>query len=219
MSEPSTAPSDASEVRETAQTPRRMTATLRSIVAYLSCETPTFSGIVDLLHDRGHAMVALIFSVIFIVPLGVPGLSTVLGTVVGLSGAAMLLARRPWLPARLAARKVPAVSFARLLTAAEKVLRPIERVSRPRWAGLSTNPLVHRLAGGLIVVCASLLALPLPPGTNAPPAVAIVLLAVGVLEEDGLFLLLGWLATLANLVLFVSLGVIGLGAVRALVAG
>jgi hypothetical protein len=49
--------------------------------------------------------------------------------------------------------------------------------------------------------------------------VAIVLLAVGVLEEDGLFLLLGWLATLANLVLFVSLGVIGLGAVRALVAG
>ncbi|MEW6337674.1 MAG: exopolysaccharide biosynthesis protein [Acidobacteriota bacterium] len=196
-----------------------MTATLRAIVAYLSSGTPTFSGIVDLLHDRGHAMVALMFSIIFIVPLGVPGLSTVLGAVVGLSGAAMLLARRPWLPMRLAARKVPAASFARLLTAAEKVLRPIERISRPRWAGLSTHPLAHRLAGGLIVVCASLLALPLPPGTNAPPAAAIVLLAVGVLEEDGLFLVLGWVATLANLALFVSLGVIGLGAIRALVPG
>jgi hypothetical protein len=47
-----------------------------------------------------------------------------------------------------------------------------------------------------------MLALPIP-GANQPPAFAIALFAVALVERDGVFAILGWIAALAAVVIVV----------------
>ena len=63
--------------------------------------------------------------------------------------------------------------------------------SRARLRVMTSRP--SRVAAGVSLACAGvLLFLPIPlPMSNFVPAVAILLLAVGLVEEDGLLLLLG----------------------------
>ena len=62
----------------------------------------------------------------------------------------------------------------------------------------------------LVILLASLvLLLPLPPGTNFPPALCIVIMAGGLLERDGRFILGGYLALAFNGAFFTLLAVYG----------
>ena len=63
-------------------------------------------------------------------------------------------------------------------------------------AGLST-PLMEYLIGMVCLVLAIVLVLPVPLG-NMLPALAISLLALGVLERDGLWILAGLAAAVAS---------------------
>lgn len=80
---------------------------------------------------------------------------------------------------------------------------------RPRNALLVTNPIVQRINGFIIFICGLLLMLPLPPGTNFTPGLTVFLLSIGILEEDGLFVLLGYFAFLINLAFFILLPIWG----------
>jgi hypothetical protein len=58
-------------------------------------------------------------------------------------------------------------------------------------------------------VAAFVLLLPLPPGTNFPPALCIILMAGGLLERDGRFILAGYLAFALNVVFFALFAIYG----------
>ena len=68
----------------------------------------------------------------------------------------------------------------------------------------------------VIFVISLLLSLPMPPGFNAPPALAIVLLTLGSLERDGLAVMLGYGLSILNLVLFGGFFVLGYEGLQAL---
>src|SRR4029077_17854589 len=79
-----------------------------------------------------------------------------------------------------------------LLTGAMKMARQLEKFVRPRLAFLHAGPGMLRLIGLGIVIAGLGLMLPLPiPFSNSIPALAVVLLAIGMLEKDGLCVLLG----------------------------
>jgi hypothetical protein len=60
-------------------------------------------------------------------------------------------------------------------------------------------------------LCAALLLLPLPvPFSNTIPAWAIMLMAGGLLERDGLFILAGYITALGAIVFFGAIGIFGL---------
>jgi hypothetical protein len=79
-------------------------------------------------------------------------------------------------------------------------LRRIEAVSRPRLARLTRPPLDQVVGLALVLFSASIL-VPLP-GTNTVPGIAVVIVAMGLLQRDGILVILGaclgtaWIASL-----------------------
>src|SRR5690606_38862765 len=90
-------------------------------------------------------------------------------------------------------------------------IRRMERLLRPRLL-LLTGPLGERLLALIALALAIILALPIPFG-NWPPALAIVLFALALLERDGLFYVLGLCATLLAIAFLAGAGAAFLAAV------
>lgn len=146
------------------------------------------------LGDRALAALLFVFAVPNVLPVP-PGTSVVLGAPLVLLSLQLALGRRPWLPGVLARRTMSRADFGALVARIGPWLARAERLLRPRAERLARPPMEYLL--GLVCLLLSLiLVLPVPLG-NMLPALAISLLALGILERDG-----GWvLAGLATAVL------------------
>jgi hypothetical protein len=173
--------------------PSRDTATLLERLARSWADTPvvTVGAILSGLGSGGFALAILLFAL----PNGIPGpplpgMSTILGLPIALLAAQLAFgARRPWLPGVLARRGVPGSALALVLAKAAPLFRRLGRIIRPRLAWL-TGRAARRVAGTLAMLLALVLALPIPFG-NLPPAWALILLALAMLQRDGLVMLAG----------------------------
>lgn len=169
----------------------------------------TFGEFLDELNHRGHAFLCLVLGFPFLTPLPLPGLSVPFGILILIVSFCMMVGIPPWVPKFLAQKKLPQAPLVKALEFAEKILARLEYLVRPRGAFFVRFPGIKRIAGLAIAACGALLALPLPPGTNFPPALAIVLVAIGVLERDSVVLGLGLLVTVINLLIFSAITVFG----------
>lgn len=160
----------------------------------------TLTQLVTVLEDRGHA-VAIILLVAPFVIIPIPGLSTIVGLAVIALSLGILLNRRPWLPSFIGKRHITPEGLHRIVSGTTRVLSKIEKLIKPRMEWL-TGKSWHWLIGLSLIFATIALALPIPiPGNNIPPAIGILLLALGLLERDGLFVLIGHIYTLALWVL------------------
>jgi hypothetical protein len=170
----------------------------------LECEQEvlTVRELVEVLGVRGHAFLALICSIPFVLFIPIPGLSMPFGAVVCIAGLGVTFGFGIWLPRWLMGRSLPGRLLAKVFRQSAKLLRKSEKILKPRLFSLSESGPVRAACGVLISVSGLLLALPLPPGTNFPPAVVGVLLALGILERDGVVLIVGFAAFLLNITVF-----------------
>lgn len=76
------------------------------------------------------------------------------------------------------------------------LLRQAERLTRPRWPFM-TGDIADTLTGIACILLAMMMALPVPFG-DMLPGLAIGLLALGVIQRDGLFMLLGAAGTIIS---------------------
>ena len=167
---------------------------------------------------RGIFLVIILLSLPFVVPLSLPGLSTVMGGIILLLSLRLALGKSPRLPAFLGERTLPPGVQQRAVGGSVKFLRWLEKFIRPRrtrW--LATRP--ARLANTLLLAAlALLLALPLPSPpfffSNSLPAYAIILIAASMMEEDGVLIWIAYAMVLVNVVFFVLVG----GAIAATLA-
>ncbi|MCT4683058.1 MAG: exopolysaccharide biosynthesis protein [Roseicyclus sp.] len=163
-------------------------------------KTVTLGWILGQLRERAFGLFLLVLALPCCIPFlyGVP--QVVALPLLFVSAQVMIGRRLPWLPARLAARRVATGSLQSLSQRAAPWLMRIEAVSRPRLAALTHRPLDQLVGLALVVFSASIL-VPLP-GTNTVPGVAVVIVAMGLLQRDGLMVILGgvlgsaWIATL-----------------------
>jgi hypothetical protein len=181
--------------------------------------------------DRDHTLGDLVamfekrsFAILFLVLLAVPALPLPTGGVTHLFEAiAVLLALEllvgrdeVWLPRRWRAVKVAADG--RFVTTLLRVMRRLERVSRPRLRLLFG----HRMSNvvfGLLVTGGSTAAFLAPPftGLDTLPALGVVVLSLGVLLEDVLVVALGVVIGVAGVVLLVVAGGAALRGIESLV--
>ena len=92
-----------------------------------------------------------------------------------------------------------------------------ERLLRPRLLWLTASPHLLQLHALPIVICALMLLLPLPvPFSNVIPAWGIMLIAGGLLERDGAFIIAGYLAALFTAAFFAAIGYFGVEGVNLL---
>lgn len=173
------------------KTPTKLSIELNRLEALCRREALTVNDFLEELSMRSNASFALFLALPFLLPASVPGLSTVLGGMIVLIGTAIMFDRPPWIPSRLRRRRIKLESFGRALAKINPYLNRIEKVLRPRgW--FSWLPCLRFSNGLVFVIAGFVLALPLPPGTNLPPALVIVFLSLGIIEEDDLFVTLSY---------------------------
>jgi len=165
------------------------------------------SDLFDALGDRAIGALMFVFAVPNVVPVP-PGVSAVLGTPLIFLAAQLMTGRPPWLPGVVARRSLSRDDFARLMDRVLPWLMRGEKLLRPRL-GVWVRPPVEYLVGAVCLLLAVVLVLPIPLG-NTLPALAISVLALGVLERDGLWVLAGTVAA-------VIAGVVVSGVVLAMV--
>jgi hypothetical protein len=176
----------------------------------------TLRDLLPSMSPRDQALSTLILSSCFMHPIPLPGVSNLCGLVIAWVGSRMALRLAPWVPARWQDRPIPGPSLERVFLAGARIMRMLEKVARPRGRAVSAHPWTLVLSGSAIAVCGLCIAAPLPPGTNVPPAAAAVLLSIGILEHDLLFLAAGGAAFGLNLVFFAAVIKLGVGGVAAL---
>lgn len=151
--------------------------------------------LVDVLSERGNAVAIVLLAAPFVI-LPVPGVSTMFGVVMlGLS-LGVLFGGKPWLPGLVRRREISPAILAKITGSTGWMLGKTQRFVRPRM-GWVTDRRMHWLIGLSLVLCTIAFALPIPiPLNNAPPAIGLVLLALGLAERDGLRTLIGHVYTL-----------------------
>jgi hypothetical protein len=166
-------------------------------------------SIQDLLLALGdRALGALIFLFAFpnVLPLP-PGTSFILGAPLVFLVGQLMLSKPPWLPQFIGKRSMTRQDFAALVARIVPWLVRAEKLLKPRLQVL-TSEVMERVIGALCLVLATLLVLPIPFG-NMLPALAISFMALGLLERDGVWVVIGLVVSVVASVV-VSGVVIGL---------
>jgi len=190
---------------------------LQGVIARLPSDRVTVAEIRDLVGPDGLLLLTILLTLIFMVPVSIPGVSTVFGGAILLVGVSRLLNRNLWMPKRIAQHALPSDKIRDGLNKGSKWLHRLERVCRPfRLCGLASNSVATWMSNGGLVLGAVLLMAPfgLVPFSNTLPAIALLFLSLGLLQKDGLFILLGHVSNLVTILYFAALVLFGLEAVR-----
>jgi hypothetical protein len=147
------------------------------------------------LGDRAIGALMFIFAVPNVLPVP-PGVSAILGTPLIFLSAQLMLGMKPWLPNVVRRRSFSRSDFATLVRRVVPWLIKAEKLLRPRATALSRPP-AENLVGLVCLLLALVLVLPIPLG-NTLPALSISLLALGILERDGLWIAGGLVAAVAT---------------------
>jgi len=184
-------------------TPRRLSQEIDAILKIMTDHPMRLRDLIRVMKGRAYHLLLIFLSLPFCLPIPLPGLSTVFGTIIALIGLRLFLLQQPVLPKRMLDTELSPKMMVRVLTTARRLAASFEYLLRPRWSFLVEWPVLHRCNGAMICLSGVLLLLPLPiPFSNLLPAVTIIALAAAMLERDGYFVIIGGIAFLANLVFF-----------------
>ena len=177
----------------------------KKIINKIPDKNLTLSEIVDLLADDGLILFAALLSVIFLIPVSIPGFSTVFGGIIFFIGLSHLLNKRFWLPNRIKNKSLSADKLRTALNNGLKWFHFLEKVSKPhRLNILIKNKIASKFNGLMILFASVLLMLPfgLVPFSNTLPALIIFFLSIGILQKDGIVIIFGYFSILGTFVYF-----------------
>ncbi|MEO4000504.1 exopolysaccharide biosynthesis protein [Mesorhizobium sp. CAU 1732] len=168
--------------------------------------------------DHGPLLLCALLTVPFLLPVSIPGVSTVFGLAIILLGFAVALNRTPWLPSRLMDRSIDGGKLRSVLERGVSLIDRIEGVIRPRAKAITGSGFAGRVNGLAIVAGGVLLLFPLGlvPFSNTLPAFAILFLCIGMSQRDGYLVLAGYGMLAATVVYFSVLGYAAITAGRGL---
>ncbi len=186
---------------------------------WLASDSPkTLDSLIELFGQKS-------FALLFVLLLGVPALPLPTGgathvfEIIAILLAAQLVAgsRRIWLPRRWRALELAGPRQQRFLAGLMKLIRKLERISKPRLRFLFNHRLSNAIFG-LLVVGGSIAAFLAPPftGLDTLPSLGVVLLSLGVLLEDILVVVAALAVGVAGVALEIVLGSAAVGGIEKL---
>jgi hypothetical protein len=155
------------------------------------------------------------FAILFVLLLGVPALPLPTGgathvfEIIAVLLAAQLIAGRTeiWLPQRWRRLELAGDRQQRFVGALMRMIRRLERFSRPRLRFLFDHRLSNIVFGLLVIAgCAGAFFAPPFTGLDTLPALGVVLLSLGVLLEDAAVVVLALAVGVAGVALEIALG-------------
>jgi hypothetical protein len=143
------------------------------------------------LRGRGTALLLALLSCIFLLPISIPGSSTVMGILMMVPAMTLMRGGRSRVPSWIRGREISRETLERLVAGLLRIHGWISRWVKPRYSRLARDRRLLRLHGVYVALMAIILAVPFPAfpffGSNMIAAWPIFLLALGLLERDGVF--------------------------------
>ena len=170
-------------------------------------ETITLRQLLELVGEHGLLFLCALLTIPFLIPVSIPGVSTVFGAAIILIAIGITMNRLPWLPSRIMDKELDAKRLTGILRRGIAIVARIEAYIRPRMEGLTEGAVMGRVNGLALIFGGVLLMAPLGliPFSNTLPAFGILLLAVGMSQRDGLVVLAGYGMLVATVIYFGAL--------------
>ena len=167
-------------------------------------ETITLRQLLELVGEHGLLFLCALLTIPFLIPVSIPGVSTVFGAAIILIAIGITMNRLPWLPSRIMDKELDAKRLTGILRRGIAIVARIEAYIRPRMEGLTEGAVMGRVNGLALIFGGVLLMAPLGliPFSNTLPAFGILLLAVGMSQRDGLVVLAGYGMLVATVIYF-----------------
>ena len=187
-----------------------ITVALKRLVEETAGTETTYRELLDRLGGRGYGFAMMLLAAPNLTPgPSLPGFSTIFGIPMLVLAIGMLVGvPNPRLPRWLAARKVTRERLARFVGKLLPIAAKADRALVPRWFALVDMP---RVNGAWFALLAVLLVLPFP-FVSLAAALAALLIALGLIAEDGLAIALGQAIAVVSVVLYAIFGWLAMAA-------
>lgn len=166
----------------------------------------TLGDVVDRLDERAFGLLFMILALPCIPPF-VMVLPQIVSVPMVVLGAQMATGRQsPWLPEKMRARAFPTVELGKVLDFCEKYVRWVEAFARPRLPAV-TDRFGARIVGVLMIIPGLSVLFPMI-GTNTVPSIGMAVVSLGLVQRDGLLVILGlmigvgWVVLLFGVIAF-----------------
>ena len=160
--------------------------------------------LVDRLDERAFGLMLLLLALPCCVPFIYILPQIVALPMLALAGQMAMGRPHPWLPASLHEREFTPSAFQQVVARSEKYLGWIEHFARPRLKVVTDN-FGARIVGALMLVPIASILVPLP-STNTVPGIGVAIASLGLIERDGLLVILGLLIGFIWVALLVFFG-------------
>ena len=180
--------------------PKKLSEILQTVAQDSTAERITVGDLLRAMEGRAIAALLLVFAFPNILPTP-PGLAGILGLPLIYLSSQLMLGRTPWLPPFISKRSITRDTFVTLVTRAIPWLARAEKMLKQRLWPLASPP-AQRFLGAVCLILSLVLALPIPFG-NMLPSIAICVLALGLLERDGFWILAGLISAV------IATGIVG----------
>ncbi|MEB3295782.1 MAG: exopolysaccharide biosynthesis protein [Synechococcales bacterium] len=187
----------------------KLSSTLQTLLEDYQDQPLAIGTLLERTGAEGFGILSGLLTVPMLIPLPIPlpGLSALMGIGTLLLGGQLAMgATQPWLPKKFTQVELSPEFSRGLLKNLNRALRPVEKFACTRYVRVSHNLGLRRFLGFCMAWNALLMSLPLPiPLTNLLPAYSIETLVIGLLEADGILMLIGFAMTAITTVFFVSI--------------
>ena len=178
---------------------------LAAIIEQLPPDRLTLGELLQVFGDEGLLLLTILLTLVFLIPVSIPGVSTVFGAAILLVGISRVLRRPLWLPAKLRERALPAARLRPALSGGLHWVRRLEKISRPYRLRRLVDGRAQDIFNNLAFILAALLLMApfgFIPFSNTLPGLALLFYAIGMIQRDGTAILLGHLANVGTIVYF-----------------
>ena len=172
----------------------RLAAGMERLLQAANGHSMTLGAMQECLGERGFGLLILVLALPFSSPVTIPGLSVPFGIVILWMSLRFALGRPPRVPGFLGRRAVSHPVLKTLVGLAGGLSRRLDRVVKKRFPAVFRGRAMRAALGLCLASGGFLLCLPFPPVipfSNTVPAIGVVLVCAGLLEEDGLLVLVG----------------------------
>lgn len=176
----------------------RLSAILKAIASAQDKERVAVADLLEALRHRALGALIFIFAVPNALPMP-PGVSAILGAPLLFLTFQLMVGMPPWLPRLITDRSLSRVDFERVVNTISPWLAKAEAIMRPRLTFLARRPSVN-IVGLISLVLAIILFLPIPLG-NMLPSIALAIMSLGLLERDGVWIVIGLVTAVVSVVI------------------
>lgn len=158
----------------------------------------SFHTLFKTLSGKGRILLLLLFSLPFS---QVFGLAVVFGIIIAYLGLSLAFKLPFWIPKKLADKKINGKVLKKIIGQVYKFFRKLKPFTHPRVIFLSQNPTMRIVNGLLIAIIGISIALSWPiPLSGFVSYAAIFLMAIGLLNDDGVFIAISYPLSLLYIV-------------------